>query len=87
MRNRMHSPNIRILICLTPYLKSGARGSITGSGTTSMLHAGRPRDRDPMRSLIFFSIYLIPSAALGPGVYSASKRNKYQKHINNVSGE
>jgi hypothetical protein len=32
------------------------------------------------------SIYLILSAALGPGVYSASNRNVYQKHINNVSG-
>jgi hypothetical protein len=26
-------------------------------------------------------------AALGPGVYSASNRNEYQKHKNNVSGE
>jgi hypothetical protein len=24
---------------------------------------------------------------LGPGVYSASNRNEYQKHKNNVSGE
>jgi hypothetical protein len=28
-----------------------------------------------------------PSGALGPGVYSASNRNKYQEHRNNVSGE
>jgi hypothetical protein len=35
----------------------------------------------------FFSIYLIVPAALGPGVYSASKRNEYQKQKNNVSGE
>jgi hypothetical protein len=35
----------------------------------------------------FFSIYLILSATLGPGVYSASNRNKYQKQTNNVSGE
>jgi hypothetical protein len=34
-----------------------------------------------------FSLYLILSAALGPGVYSASKRNEYQKQQNNVSGE
>jgi hypothetical protein len=27
----------------------------------------------------FFSIYLISPAALGPGVYSASNRNEYQK--------
>jgi hypothetical protein len=26
-------------------------------------------------------------AALGPGIYSASNRNDYQKHKNNVSGE
>jgi hypothetical protein len=33
------------------------------------------------------SIYLIFPAALDPGVYSASNRNEYQKHKNNVSGE
>jgi hypothetical protein len=34
------------------------------------------------------AIYLILPAALGPGVYSASNRNEYQKHYNNnVSGE
>jgi hypothetical protein len=33
-----------------------------------------------------FSIYLILSAALGPGVYSASNRNEYQKQ-KNISGE
>jgi hypothetical protein len=35
----------------------------------------------------FFSIYLIFPAALGPGVYSASKSNEYQKQKNNISGE
>jgi hypothetical protein len=35
----------------------------------------------------FLSIYLILLAALGPGVYSGSNRNEYQKHKNNVSGE
>jgi hypothetical protein len=30
---------------------------------------------------------LILPAALGPVVYSASKRNEYQKQKNNVSGE
>jgi hypothetical protein len=34
-----------------------------------------------------FLIYKILLAALGPGVYSASNRNKYQKQKNNVSGE
>jgi hypothetical protein len=32
-------------------------------------------------------IYLILSAALGPGVYSASNINDYQKPKNNVSGK
>jgi hypothetical protein len=40
-----------------------------------------------MESLIFFSNYLILAAALGPGVYSASNRNEYQKQKNNVSAE
>jgi hypothetical protein len=35
----------------------------------------------------FLSIYLILPAALGPGLYSVSNRNEYQKHKNNVSGE
>jgi hypothetical protein len=33
------------------------------------------------------SIYLILPAALGPGVYSLSNRNEYQKQKNNVTGE
>jgi hypothetical protein len=32
-----------------------------------------------------FSIHLILPAAIGPGVYSASNRNEYQKKKNNVS--
>jgi hypothetical protein len=35
----------------------------------------------------FFLIYLILPAALGPGVYSASNRNEYQKHKNNNVSE
>jgi hypothetical protein len=31
------------------------------------------------------SIYLLLQAALGPGVYSASNRNEYQKQNNNAS--
>jgi hypothetical protein len=36
------------------------------------------------RDELIFSIYLILLAALGPGVYSASNRNEYQKQKNNV---
>jgi hypothetical protein len=35
----------------------------------------------------FFANYLILPAALGPGVYSASNRNEYQKQENHFSGE
>jgi hypothetical protein len=35
----------------------------------------------------FFSYFLIHSAALGPGVHSASNGNESQKQKNNVSGE
>jgi hypothetical protein len=34
-----------------------------------------------------FSIYLILSAAITPGAYSASSRNEYQKQENSISGE
>jgi hypothetical protein len=38
--------------------------------------------------VIFLNTYLLLSAALGPGVYSVSNRNEYQKHKNNnFSGE
>jgi hypothetical protein len=35
---------------------------------------------------VIVKIYLILTA-LGPGIYSASNRNEYQKHKNYVSGE
>jgi hypothetical protein len=35
----------------------------------------------------FFLIYIILPAALGPGIYSASNRNEYQKQKSNVCGE
>jgi hypothetical protein len=38
-------------------------------------------------NLNFSSIFIIFLAALGPGVYSASNRNEYQRQKNNVSGE
>jgi hypothetical protein len=34
-----------------------------------------------------FCVYLSLSAALGPGVYSVSNRNEYQKQKINVSGK
>jgi hypothetical protein len=53
-----------------------------------MLQAGKSRVQDPVRGInLFFSIYLILSAAPSPAVYSASNRNEYQKEKNNVSGE
>jgi hypothetical protein len=39
--------------------------------------------KEKMKQYIHFTL----PAALGPGVYSASNRNEYQKHKNNVSGE
>jgi hypothetical protein len=36
---------------------------------------------------VFFKIYLILPAALGPGFHSASNRSEYQKQKNNVSVE
>jgi hypothetical protein len=36
---------------------------------------------------VFFSNFLFLPAALGPGVYSASIRNEYQKQKNYFSGE
>jgi hypothetical protein len=54
------------------------------SGSGILLQAGMLWVRELMRLMIFFSIYLILPAALGPGVYSASNRDEYQKHENNV---
>jgi hypothetical protein len=52
----------------------GARGGAIGLGTA--LQAGRPRIRFPMVSLEFFIDVILP-AHYGPGVDSASNRNKY----------
>jgi hypothetical protein len=50
------------------------------------LHYKSEGDGFDTRSGDFFLINLIILAVLGPGVYSASKINEYQKH-NNVCGE
>jgi hypothetical protein len=43
----------------------------------------------PDEMIFFFFFCNLPNlpAALGPGVYSASNRNEYQKQENNVSGK
>jgi hypothetical protein len=46
-----------------------------------------PEGRGFKKEQLIFSVYLILRASLGPGVYSASSRNEYQKHNNNVSGK
>jgi hypothetical protein len=50
--------------------------------TSRKVTGSRPDDMN-----VFFSNYLILPAALGPGVYSTSNRNEYQKQKNDVSGE
>jgi hypothetical protein len=51
-----------------------------------MLQVGRSQVRDPIRGINLFTLLILP-AALGPGVYSASNRNKYPEQKNNVSEE
>jgi hypothetical protein len=52
----------------------GARGSV------SMLQAGRPRVRFPIKALDFSIDLILPTAAnYGPGVDSACNRNEYQE--------
>jgi hypothetical protein len=45
------------------------------------------RGLETRRGELIFLIYLILPAALGPGVYSTSNGNEYQKQKYNVSGE
>jgi hypothetical protein len=58
-----------------------------GSSETSVLTRATLRSIPEDTILRLLSSYLILPVALGPGVYSASNRNEYQKHKNNVSGE
>jgi hypothetical protein len=64
---------------------SGVRGRVVIKALCS-----KPESRgfDIRLGDFFLKIYLILPAALGPGVYSASNGNEYQKYRNNsVSGE
>jgi hypothetical protein len=47
----------------------------------------KPEGRDSRPMKWIFSICLVLPAALGPGIYSASNRNEYQKQKHNVFGE
>jgi hypothetical protein len=59
-------------------IKNGARCSVVVKAiATNRKVAGSIPDE------VNFSIYLTLPAVLGPGVYSASNRNEYQKHKNN----
>jgi hypothetical protein len=61
----------------------GARGSVV---VKALCYKPEGRGFETRWSEWFLSSYLIFPVALDPGVYSASKRNEYQKHKNNVSG-
>jgi hypothetical protein len=65
------------------YIVTGARSSVFGWVTTSMLQAGRSWVLFPMRSLDVF-IWLILPAALCPEVDPASNRNEYQEFSSGV---
>jgi hypothetical protein len=64
--------------------KSGVRGSVV---VKALCYKPEGRGFETQWGEWFLSSYLILLVALGPGVYSASNRNEYQKHKNNVSGE
>jgi hypothetical protein len=73
---------IAFLAFLTEYI--GARGSVV---VKALCYKPEGHGFETRWREWFLSIYLILPAALGPGVYSASNKNEYQKHKNNVSGE
>jgi hypothetical protein len=65
----------QILIC---YSRSkGARGCVV---VKALCYKPEDRGFETRWGECFLSSYLILSVALGPGVYSASNRNEYQKH-------
>jgi hypothetical protein len=61
----------------------GARGSVV---VKALCYKPEGHGFETQGGERFLAVYLILLAALGPGVYSASNRNEYQKH-KNVSGE
>jgi hypothetical protein len=84
LRSESHGTHEHILQLLC--LRLGERGSVVVMllcyNATNRKVAGSKPDGVNVR------IYLILPVELGPGVYSASKRNEYQKRKNNnVSGE
>jgi hypothetical protein len=62
-------------------LNWGARGSLVVKAQARGVAGSKPDE------VTDFFMYLILPATLGPGVYSASDRNEYQKQKNNISGE
>jgi hypothetical protein len=56
----------------------GTRGSVVVKALCY-----KPEGRSSISDEVNLEIYLIIPASLGPGVYSASNRNEYQKHKNN----
>jgi hypothetical protein len=71
------------VLCITLF-DVGARGSIV---VKALCYKPEGRGFEARWDEWFLSSYLILPAALGPGVYSASNRNEYQKHKNNVPVE
>jgi hypothetical protein len=67
-----------------PEIETGARGNAV---VKVLCYKPEGRGFQTRRAELFFSIYLILPAALGPEVYSACSRNEYQKQKNNVPGE
>jgi hypothetical protein len=61
---------------------------VSGSVVVKALYY-KPEGRgiETLRGKLILSVDLILPAALGPGVYSASNRNVYQKQKNYVYGE
>jgi hypothetical protein len=71
------------------HTKQRISGASDNTGNDSDFRNNNPEGHGFETSWVtdFFSIYLILPAALGPGIYSVSNRNEYQKHKKTVSGE